>query len=269
MTLTLQEEIRNNSGISEDIVYLEEGIVFFKNSSKMKRLGKSLAKKHEKLVKKGDIENAKALAALVHEIDVIAEKFRKVEEKYKNTVQKSKVKAEYADLETEYKKLITIAKKDSTKKALIATGGLVLVAGVLVAALFGFDSLYQAGTLDNAAGNIEMRAEKSLFNKEASAAIANSKGGLDAVSNMATRAAGNTMYDQVIKATNKDLVKTVSAAGATVGGLLGVGVMSKLQKMGTKNKTISSTVKVLQDLKAAEKFKKKGSSSEGDVEAVS
>lgn len=263
--MDLYEEIRGNAGVS-DIEYLEEGIVFFKNSTKMKRLAKGLAKKHEKLVKKGDLENSKALSVLILEVDLIAKKFESVENEFKlskGKEAKTKAKEKYADLEKEFKKLVVIAKKDSTKKALIAVGGLALVVGVLAAGLFGLNSLYNSGVIDNAGTNIQMRAEKVFMNKEADAALkgANST---DALKNMATRGGLNIMYSGIIKATNNDLVKTATLAGATAGGVLSIGVLNKLRNMGRKDKTIAATVKAIEELKMAERKTEESKTSEGD-----
>ncbi len=262
--MTLQEQILSNSGIDADIEYLEEGIRFFKNSTKMDKLAKKLSKKHEKLVNKSDMENAKALSALISEIDKVSKKFKQVEEKFKaakGKENKKAIKSEYAQLEKEFKKLIDIAKKDSTKKALIAAGGLALVVGILAAGIFGLSSLGQ-GTLENAGTNLQARAGK--MNLAKTTQTTSSDGVADIVGKAGTRIAGNITYDTVIKSTNKDLVQSATVAGATAGGVLGAGVLGKLRKMGQNNKTIAQTVSAIEELKTTEKKKGVEKSDEGD-----
>lgn len=262
--MTLQEQIRGNSGIS-DIEYLEEGIVFFKNSTKMKRLSKNLSNKREKLIKKSDMENAKALSALITEIDTIVKKFEAVEQKFKQAKgkeAKGNIKQEYKNLEKEFKKLLKVARKDSTKKALIAVGGLAIVAGVIAAGIFGLQSLETTGVLDNAGANVDARLRKAnLIN---TTQTTGSDGVQEIIGKTGQRVAGSFVYDQIIKSTNKDLVQAATITGATAGGVVGAGVLQKLRKMGQKNKTIADTVAALEDLKSAEIKSGRADDNEGD-----
>jgi len=262
--MTLQQEILENSGIEPDLVYLEEGIRFFKNSTKMDKLAKKLSKKHEKLVKKSDMENAKALQSLVQEINKVSDKFKQVEEKFKQAKgkeNKKAIKSEYARLEKDFKKLVDVAKKDATKRALIAAGGIAIVVAILAAGIFGFTSLGQT-TLEGAATNLDARASKIGLAR--TTRTTGSDGIVDVVGKTGTRIVGNVTYDTVIKSTNKDLVQAATVAGATGAGVLGAGVIQKLRKMGQNNKTIAQTVAAIEDLKSAEKKKSVEKSDEGD-----
>lgn len=270
--MNLYEEIRGNAGVSD--VYLEEGIVFFKNSSKLKRLLKSLSKKHEKLVKKSDMSNAKALSVLITELTKVTVKFESVEQKYKDVKgkdEKKNVKAEYTALEKEFKKLIDVARKDSTKKALIAVGGLAVVVGILAAGIFGLQSLQTSGVLDNAVENVGARVNKTQLKNMSDAAVldtagSNSQSGsiMGTVEATAVRGATNVALDNAIKATNKDLVQAATVTGATAGGILSVGIINKLRKIGQKNKTIAATVAAIEDLKSTEKKESRADDNEGD-----
>lgn len=273
--MDLYEEIRGNSGIS-DIEYLEEGIVFFKNSTKMKRLGKNLISKHAKLIKKGDLTNAKALNILTVEVNKIAKEFEDVEKKFKAAKDKDakdEVRKEYADLEKHFKKIVNVAKKDSTKRALIAVGGLALLVGVLAAGIFGIISMDNAGITKAAADNLGARSDILKMDRLSDAEALRKTGGkvtgvpsVDRFTAGGARVAANFLSNQVVRSTNKELVQASMIVGGTAAGVLSVPVIGQLRKLGLKNKTIADTVAAIESIQKSDKKPKEDKGSEGDDE---
>jgi hypothetical protein len=262
--MTIYEDIRKHSGI-EDVEYLEEGIVFFKNSNKMKRLSKYLVKKHEGLVKKNRSSEATALAILIKEIEKVADKFEEVEKEFKfakGKENKNKAKQKYESLEKDFGKLVDIANKESTKKILIATGTAALVVGVLAAGVFGFMSLANAGVLANVDTNLGARM--ALRDLNAQSVPAPNDTALDLIRKRTESAVVGNILSDTIKKTNQDLVTTATTAGIAAGGVLSVGVLGELRKVGLQNKTIADTVRAIEDIKASEKGKQISNDSEGD-----
>ena len=248
--MNLYEEIRGNAGI-DDIEYLSEGIVFFKNSKKIGRLAKYINNKREKLMKKGDMASAQALKPLYDESMKVADAFEAIENEFKNSKgnDKTKVKAKYKDAEQKFKKLLKIAKKDSTKKALAAGGGIAVVIALIVAAVFGLQSLQASGALSGAGENIGARVANFKNSRVPNSSVFNTGNtAADEGLGKATKGIFNFANDQKIKATNKDLMKVVGTAGGLGGGILSAGLIGKLRKAGKTNKVIADTAFALDGL---------------------
>lgn len=249
---SIYEEIRGNSGINE-IEYLEEGILFFKNSDKMKRLANKLNQKHIQLTKKNQMSEASALAILIREIEKISKEFAVVELEFRHSKgkdQKDLVKAKYAKLEKSFNELIKISNKETTKKAIMAAGVGALVVGVLAAGAFGIYSLAQAGIVDSAALNVKTRMEELQLGKETR--VDPNDSNTDALKKFAQRSVGGAVLSRTIMATNKDLMAVATTAGATAAGVLSASVIAELRKIGLENKTIAATVKAIENIKASE-----------------
>lgn len=260
----IYEDIRKYSGV-EDIEYLEEGIMFFKNSSKIKRLAKKLIQKHATLIKKGKSSEASALNVLIKETEKIGNKFEEVEREFRSTKDKDskkKIKAKYESLEKDFKKLIDIANQESVKRALIATGTAALIVGVLAAGVFGFISLKNTGVLANVESNIGARVQ--LRDLKAQNIPSASDTPLDQITKMGTRTLSGALLTNTIKKTNQDLVTTASLAGATAAGVLSASVIGDLRKMSQNDKTIANTLRVIENIKSAEKKGNISSGNEGD-----
>jgi len=248
--MNLYEEIRNNAGI-DDVEYLSEGIVFFKNSKKIGRLAKLINRKREKLMKKGDMASAQALKPLYDKSIKVADSFEKLENEFKVSKgnDKTKIKAKYNEAEQEFKNLLKVAKKDSTKKALISAGGAAIVIGILIAAVFGLQTLKDSGALSGVNDNVEARIANLKNSRVPDNAIFNTGNNKADVGlgKLAKNVAGFA-NDQTIKNTNKDLMKLVLGVGAVSGGLLGNGLLKKIRNAGRTNKTIADTAIALEDL---------------------
>jgi len=248
--MNLYEEIRDIAGV-DDVEYISEGIVFFKNSSKIKRLAKYINQKREKLLKKGDMKTAKELKPLYDEAIKVANTFEILENEFKKAKgsEKGEVKAKYKLAEVQFRKLIKIAKKDSTKRALAVAGGVAVVAAILVAGIFGLQSLQASGALAGAESNIGARVANLKNSRVPDSAITNTGNlGVDRALGRGIKGIANFANDQNIKATNKDLLKTVGVGGAVAGGLISTKLIQRLKKEGRKNKLIADTALALESL---------------------
>jgi len=246
----LYNDIRKNAGI--DDVYISEGIVFFKNSNKIKRLSKYLEKKHQQLIKKNMINDANALAELIMVVNSIANKFEEVENDFKNSKDKrvkNALKQKYENLESEFKKMLDVAKKESVKKALAATGALAAFAGILTAGIFGFMSFKNTGVLDTAMDNLAARKELIDLNKKT---LQPTDDKIEMLKRAGSNIVGGAVLRSFIKNTNQELVTVATAAGATVGGVLSVEAIHKLKKSSIKDKTIADTIRAIEELKQYE-----------------
>ena len=98
---------------------IEEGIVFFKNSKKIRKLAQVILQKSQFIE---NDEEKKAIISLVNKINRLAEKFNAVEELYKarriTGGNKQEVRQQYKTLETEYVDIVNLAKKEQTKTIL-------------------------------------------------------------------------------------------------------------------------------------------------------
>ena len=246
--MDLQEEIRDIAGIDE-IEYLSEGIVFFKNSKKIGRLAKVINKKREKLLNKGDMASAQALKPLYDEAIKVADAFDKLENEFKSSKgnDKTKIKAKYKEAEVRFKKLLKIAKKDSTKKALLAAGGLAVIAAIMVAAVFGIQSFQASGVLAGAGDNVGARVANFKNAKVPDGAIFNTGNARANIGlGRAAKNIANFANDSKIQQTNKDLMKVAGVAGGVGAGVVSADLIRKLKTAGRNNKTIADTAIALE-----------------------
>lgn len=240
----VKSEILKNSGLNEEV--LEEGIVFFKNSKKIQRLSNALTKKADKLSAKGNIEAAKELFRFSREANKIANKFKQLEDEFSifgSKTEKERIKADYEKVTNEFSSLIQIAKDERFKKTVATAKGLAIVAAILFAGgtlLAGMES--SMGTLTKAGENLGARASNLVTTSSST----------DTITDIAGRRAERMAKGIYIKQTNDALMKTALASGATVGTVVGSGVLNKLKKSGIKNKAISDTVRAIEELKSVE-----------------
>jgi len=254
----LLEEIKSHGVLEEDVVYLSEGIVFFKNSSKLKALYKTMNRKVEKLKVKGKYtEEIKTISELMEKIQEIVGKFESVEDKYKSEKtkeQKEAIKQEYKNLEKDFNDLLAIAKQERNKKILLAVGLIGIVVAILLIGAIGLSYLEQAGsTLTLAGTNIKSRVEKMSMLKDIQGmSIANDPALNSAAKNVAG-AVGGAYYDTLIKQTNNALFQTAMAGGATVASVATAGIISDIKEKKIENKSMIDTLQFVEKLKKEEK----------------
>ena len=106
---------------------LEEGITFFKNSKRMKKLSAVILQKSQ-FIEEDD--KKREIIKLVNKINRLADKFEVLEQSYK-TGDKNTIKQQYRKLETEYADVVALAKKEEMKTILKT----VAAYGVLVSAM--------------------------------------------------------------------------------------------------------------------------------------
>jgi hypothetical protein len=135
--MELREEILLNSGYSDNEIVLTEGIRFFKNSKRLRKLANVILDKVNKT--KDPRVNKKELINLVKKIEFVAQKFEKVEIKFassKDSGEKKDLKSKYKLLRTKYIEILKILRKEEVKKALKVLGLVGAVAGVVVLLLY-------------------------------------------------------------------------------------------------------------------------------------
>lgn len=245
----IKAKILINSGINEETELLDEGIVFFKNSKKIKRLSRTIVKKADKLARKGKSEEANSLARFAKEANKVANRFEQLEKEFSifgSKDEKEDIKARYEDVSQEFSELLKIAKEDSFKRAATLAKGLVVVASILFAGGLIINGMEQnAGVFTNAVNNLGAR-------------IANTKKTTGSPGVMAREAGEKIARGIVIRQTNDDLAKAALATGATIGSAIGATALNDMKKAGVRNKTITDTVRVIEDLKSQEDKKYKG-----------
>jgi len=254
----MKYEILKMSGLYEGNIYeevLNEGIVFFKNSKKIQKLSNALNKKAEKMLKKGEVEASKELLKFANEANRIAGKFEVLEKQYSifaNREDKQKLIEQYKNTSSEFSVLINIARTESFKRAAVAAKCLAITAGVLLGGgilLYVLES--GSGVLTGAVNNLQQRVNMPIapqtITRSSNLGTRITQSGR-IISNRLETAARGSVIDQ----TNEHLLKASLAVGATVAGVAGVGILSKLKKAGINNKVIFDTVAALEELKSVE-----------------
>lgn len=249
----LKVEILKNSGLNEEVEQLNEGLVFFKNSKKIKRLARAITKKADKLAKKGKGEEANSLYRFSKEAIKVANRFEKLEKEFSffgSKDEKEDIKARYESVKEEFSELLKIAKEDSFKRAITLVKGIAIVASILFAGgviMNGMEN--SSGVFTNAANNLGAR-------------IANTQTVTGSPGVMAKEAGERIARGVLIRQTNDDLASAALATGATVGSVIGAGALNDMKKAGVRNKTITDTVRTIEDLKSQEEKKYKGRKNE-------
>lgn len=144
--MELKEEILRNSGLINDEKYyndvvLVEGIRFFKNSKRLRSLGRKILKKAGKIkgIKIG-LKSKQDLVSLVKKIEEVASAFERTEnvfataKKMKDKPKEIAAKLKYKELKSKHVELLKMLKKESVKKALKTVGAVGLAAGVALVA---------------------------------------------------------------------------------------------------------------------------------------
>lgn len=251
-------EIRKYAGINE--YYLTEGIVFFKNSNKINRLSKRIGKKKEYYMKKGKYDEAELIGEIQKEFENIYNVFKKIEQKYKKSskIKKESIKQEYKEAEKYFDNILKIT-NDSDKSRILKNVGLLgITAGILFLGSYAFAGLIQSGSIniDNVARNLESRSNNMGITQQSSAG---SHSGIQNSMN-------SFVNDQIIKATNDDLLKSSAMAGSTATGVIAATVGNKMHTIGKDNTLIGKAAAAIRNLKNFEKQKdeKDHQSGEGD-----
>ncbi len=232
--MTLLEEIQKNSGE----LYLSEGIMFFKDSKKMRRLENMINKKLATAKKKGDISNLSSLDTLMKKIQEITFAFERLETKYKESKdkgEKQKLKAQYNSIKKKYEDLLRIVNKETVKKVIIAVGLTALIVSILFVGFHVLVGFEQSGVLTAAAENVGNRIGS-----------ANSTNVID-----------KAVRGVKISQTNSSLQAVLTTLGITLGAPIGLAKLSQLQKKYRKDKMTTSTFRVLNKLESAEAAKDK------------
>ena len=128
----LLEEVKNednflNDNIEDDSEELEEGVRFFKASSRLEKLATRLERK--KLPDGPKI---------VTKVRKAAKAFSDVETAYKSgKLTKAKAKLKLGTIKKQYSDIMTMLRKKEVKTALVAAGIVTIVAGIVAAFVFG------------------------------------------------------------------------------------------------------------------------------------
>ena len=125
-------EIRKNAGLENE--YLTEGIKYFKESNKLKRLVKVLEKKIPKLSdeeRKNIQELREGVIKLIKEYEKIEADFSKAQTKQ----EKDQLKLAHKSMGKKFTSVLKMATKEDTKKVLISTGLAAIVGGALASGL--------------------------------------------------------------------------------------------------------------------------------------
>jgi len=283
--MDLREEILRNSGlINDDTDYYEdtvlvEGIRFFKNSKRLRSLGRKILKKAGKIkgIRMG-IQAKQDLVALVKKIEEVASAFEKTENAFaaaKGTKDKPAAiasKLKYKELKTKHAELLKMIMKESVKKALKVVGAIGLAAGValvayhfLAANAVGMTALI-SGATQQAQGletgkTAKDIAQKSIEKGKSWKGILPSIGTWFADMGDETRKlfmGGGPTSGELRSLVTKDAAASLAAANAINAGLAGVGGLTVLGAGGLlakffgKFKTAKSykaTERVIQNLK--------------------
>jgi hypothetical protein len=254
------EEMKRYSGAQESESYIVEGITFFKNSSKLKYLYKSIAKKVNKHKESGkNLKDVEYLSDFMNSLNSIVLQFEAVEKKYKDTKEKEekqKIKQEYAGLEKKFEKVLDAVKQDRTRKAMIALGVAGAIVAIILIGAIGLIVLENAGILAGAGTNIQARAEKlGLVGGAKTIATSTGNRELDTIANNAIKDVRDLYYDSVIKSTNDELFKTAAVVGATAASVATADTIGRLKKKGSKNRLFADAIEVVEKIKKEEKRK--------------
>lgn len=139
-------------------ISLDEGIVFFKNSKKMKRLANVILQKSQFI--ENDDEK-KQIISLVNKINKLSDKFESLEQMYKARRMIGKtpqeIKQQYKTLETEYADVVSIAKKEQTKSILKNINAYaIMVASMIIPTMLIGKLAHQFGSVNPITHNKEL-----------------------------------------------------------------------------------------------------------------
>lgn len=110
----------------EDII--EEGIVYFKNSNKIKKLITTIEEKTQRIEEE---DKRKIINSLLNKLENLKNKFEILEKAYYSTKDKKTLKKEYKEVQKEFSDLIELGTKEQIKSLLKNIG----VYGVMVASM--------------------------------------------------------------------------------------------------------------------------------------
>jgi len=142
---------------------LEEGIRFFKNSSRIEKLADKLKKKAGLLTSPKDRQE---INNVVEALRVMALQFKEIEKKNTISVSKVEVKKEYFELEKKYDDIIKIINKETFLNILKKVGGATIIAGTLFISYNFFQEGGFTGALMASQEGKEGEVLKKAFTKE-------------------------------------------------------------------------------------------------------
>lgn len=142
---------------------LEEGIRFFKNSSRIEKLADKLKKKAGLLTSPKDKQE---VFNVVNVLKEIALQFKEIEKKSMISVSKVEIKKEYFELEKKYDDIIKIINKETFLSALKKIGGATIIAGTLFVSYNFFQEGGFTGALMNSEEGKTGEVIKKAFSKD-------------------------------------------------------------------------------------------------------
>jgi len=227
--MTLLEEIKKNSGYEE----LNEGIKWFKDSKKMRRLEKAIESKIKIAQKKGDVANLEKVEDLLNRIQKITFSLETLEKKYKDAKDEKKkisLKSDYNKIKLKYTELLKIVSKQDVRNALVAAGVIVLAITILLMGFGVLNLMNNSGALDQAAENINQRLNPS------------------------TNMLGRALQGEVIRRTNPSMVMAMATLGMSVtGSVFSLSKLTELEGKYEKNAMTVKTFRVVKKLASAAK----------------
>lgn len=114
--------------LQEDII--EEGIVYFKNSNKIKKLIETIELKTQRVEEE---DKRKIINSLLNKLESLKNKFEVLEKAYYSTKDKKTLKKEYKEVQEEFNDLINLGAKEQIKSLLKNLGIYsILVASMIV-----------------------------------------------------------------------------------------------------------------------------------------
>lgn len=107
---------------------LNEGIVFFKNSNKIKKLIDTIENKTQRIEEE---DKRKIINSLLNKLENLKNKFEIMEKAYYSTKDKKTLKKEYKEVQKEFTELLELGNKEQIKSLLKNIG----VYGIMVASM--------------------------------------------------------------------------------------------------------------------------------------
>jgi len=140
--------------LNNEIDILEEGVRFFRNSKRIKKLVNKLYKKINLLARK---EEKQEVMNTIVKLNELADEFEEIENQYKSNSYEAKMK--YKELEYKYADIVKLLNKESVISAIKKIGAASLFAGAI---FFSYNYFISSGVtsefLNQAYANSELKA---------------------------------------------------------------------------------------------------------------
>lgn len=136
--MDIKELMEFNAGLT-DREDLDEGIKYFKESKKLRKLADKISNKMDKLKEKGDVEEkrVKMVEEIIDRTKEASEEFEDLEKRFKEgEIEKEDAKEEHKELTKKYSDLVNRIKSERNKKIFTALG-IGSLAATLLATFYG------------------------------------------------------------------------------------------------------------------------------------